>query len=124
MAAEQFAEAKRSMAVWRSLYVLLVIQLLLLTSFIPVTAVAMYLMGENWFFFLTVPYVLVWLFVGYLLKEWECPLCHRFFLFRGHYGWTLPYHLSCVSCGLEIGDERAGDRSRSAAPWRRLHPHG
>jgi hypothetical protein len=105
MATEMFAKNKRGKSVWRGLYVRLVIQSILLAGFIPFIAVAMYLMGDKWYFF-GVPYLLTWLFVGYRLSEWKCPGCLRSFLKRGQYGWTLPSRIQCVNCGLAMGEER------------------
>jgi hypothetical protein len=121
MAAEQFGTVKRSKAVWRSLYVLLTIQIIFLAGFIPVSVTTMYLMGNYWYM-IGVPYLLIWLGVGYLLNKWKCPACLRSFLKRGQFRWTLPRNLICVNCGMGLGDEKALDHSRSAAPWRGLHP--
>jgi len=121
MAAEQFATVKRSKAVWRGLYVLLTVQIILLAGFIPVSLLSMYLLGSNWYL-IGVPYLLLWLLIGYLLSEWKCPACLRSFLKRGQFGFTLPRHLICVNCGMLLGDARALDHSRSAAPWRGLNP--
>jgi predicted RNA-binding Zn-ribbon protein involved in translation (DUF1610 family) len=118
MAAEQFAKAKRSKMVWRSLYRLLVIQNLLFAGLIPLNALAMYWMGTSWYF-LGVPYLLAWLFVGHLLNEWKCPGCQRSFLKRGQYGRTLPSRIRCVNCGLAMGEER--DPAFSARGPARIH---
>jgi len=113
-----FAKNKPNKSVWRGLYVRLVIQSMLLAGLIPFTAVAIYLMGDRWYF-LAVPYLLTWLFVGYVMSQWKCPGCLRSFLKRGQFGWTLPSRIQCVNCGLAMGEERDPDFSaRSPAGLR------
>ena len=105
MAAEIFAKNKRNKAAWRGLHVRLVLQSVLLAGIVPFMAVAIYLMGNRWYFF-AVPYLLTWLLVGYLLNEWKCPGCQRSFLKPGQLGLTQPSRIQCVNCGLAMGEER------------------
>jgi hypothetical protein len=106
MAAEMYAKNAYKQMVWRSLYIRLAIQTVLLAGFLPFLALGMYLMGDTWYFFV-VAYVLTWLMLGYQLNEWKCPGCQRSFLKRGQYGLTLRTGtLECVNCGLAVGEER------------------
>lgn len=117
MATETFAKNSYRDTAWNGLYIRLVIQTILLVGFIPLTAAAVYFMGDTWYFFV-VPYVLTSLLVGYQLNEWKCPSCLRSFLKRGQYGFTRPSHIICINCGLGIGEELDPNRSarRPATP--------
>ncbi|MBS1799807.1 MAG: hypothetical protein JSS95_08285 [Acidobacteria bacterium] len=114
MAAEMYAQSAHKQTVWRGLYLRLAIQTALLTGFLPFTALSMYLAGDAWFF-LVVPYLLMWLAMGYLLSEWKCPGCLRSYLKRGQYGLTFPGKLQCVNCGLAVGEERNPEFSARGA---------
>ena len=118
MATEIFARNNYRETRWQGLYVRMVLQTILLAGFLPLTAVAMYLMGDAWYFF-AVPYALTWLLVGHQLNQWKCPSCLRSFLRpRRQYGFTMPRSIHCVNCGLGMGEER--DPNRSAR--RPAHP--
>jgi hypothetical protein len=115
MAAEMYAKNSHKQSVWRGLHLRLAIQILLLAGFLPLTALAVYVMGATWYFFVA-PYVLTWLMVRYQLNEWKCPGCQRSFLKHGQYGFTLPTsRLECVNCGLAVGEERNPDYSARAS---------